>query len=628
MSRLLILALTLLPASVGLAQDEGQAQEPQSPAAAKPRPELSYRLINQAFQGALTPEQLKALGPRATAEQMRDAMTPEQRSAARAGLAAAEANARTPEELKEIARGYLILDENAPNQGESALRVAQTLQTINPQDSDGFSMAGSASYQMGDYPAATEWAKQALKINPSDERARAVYMLSKDRIRRGASSAPGVTGTAAGPDGITAAGAEFSIPERHDITPQAIGFVRQAVAARRLGRMEETWNNVQAAMNADPQSKTVQKLYEMAKEDQARHADTKEFLRLSGEALDSGRYQEAVALAHRAYERSGHNPTVKQILDLTQQTADKRAQEVAKNDLEVSATKKSPRKGFHPLTTAAMIAGVLVLAWAATPQETKDHFKRVLWDEPRRELQLAAVAGLVAFAGWQFGPSALAAAKEMLAAVGPPAASAMQLAPAGAGGAGSGALAPALTWAEAATAAVKAGTLTLLARAGFKKAAEQYTNASDGSRGDPSKGAKQGDVYRNVEFYDESKSPLGEFDGVDLRRGSFIEDKSARGLGTVDPKTGLPNRTAAEWARDKIFDKTVTRIENLRKAVGTRPTRGGSEVVPELEKIKNIRRLEFRIDADSPALREAVLREVQQLSAKFPDWKFSATFGL
>lgn len=476
MSRLLLLALALFPFSHGFAQDQEPPQEQQFPAAEKPRPEPSSRLIMQAFQSALSPEQLKALGPSATAQRLRDVMTPQQKGAARAALATSEANAKTPEELKEIARGYLILDENAPNQGESALRVAATLQEANPEDSEGFSIAGSAYHQMGDYPAATEWAKRALAINPNDERARAVYMLSKDRIRRGAGSAPGVTGTAAGPDGITAAGSDFVIPERHDISPQAIPFVRQAVAARRVGDMTATWNAVQAAMNADPTSKTVQKLYGMAKEDQARYAETKEYLRLSGEALDAGRYQEAVALAQRAYERSG-NPTVKKILELTQQTADKRAQEAAKKDLEAAAAKKSARKGLHPLTTAAMIAGVLVLAWAATPQETKDHFKRVLWDEPKRELQLAAVAGLVGFAGWQFGPSALAAARAMLAAAGPPAASGMQLAPAGAGSAGSGALAPALTWAEAATAAVKAGTLTLLARAGFKNAAEQYTNS-------------------------------------------------------------------------------------------------------------------------------------------------------
>lgn len=619
MSRLLILALAVLPASVGFAQDEDRAQEPQSPAAAKQRPELSYRLINQAFTGALTPEKLKALGPRATPEQMRDAMTPEQKDAARAGLAAAEANARTPEELKEIARGYLILDEDAPNQGESALRVAQTLQASNPDDSEGFSMAGSASYQMGDYPAATEWAKQALKINPSDERARAVYMLSKDRIRRGAGSAPGVTGTSASPDGITAAGAEFSIPERHDIAPQAIGFVRQAVAARRLGNMAETWNNVQAAMNADPKSKTVQKLYEMAKEDQASYADAKEFLRLSGEALDAGREQEALALAQRAYERSGHHPTVGKIVEMARQRAEERARLDAKKDLAARA-KKSESKGLHPLTTAAVIAGVLMLAWAATPQETKDHFKRVLWDEPRREVQLAAIAGALGLAAWQFGPPVLSAAKAMLAASGP-SAQGMQLATAGAGGGGTAI--PALSWAEAAAGAVKAGTLTLLARAGFKKAAEQYTNATDSSTGYPSKGAaKQGDVSRGVELHDKGNRAVGEFDEVDLTERLFTENKSAHNL------KGMSMEKHEAWARKQIFGKTVDRIKALKDAAGTRPTVDGSPKVPQLGEIQNIRRYRFRVESDTPELRKVVERQVKALSEQYPDWTFTAVFGL
>lgn len=141
--------------------------------------------------------------------------------------------------------------------------------------------------------------------------------------------------------------------------------------------------------------------------------------------------------------------------------------------LEATA-KKNERKGLHPLTTAAMIAGVLALAWAATPQETKSHFKRVLWDEPRQELRLAAIAGVVGLAAWQLGPPVVAAAKSMLAASGP-SAQGLQLAAAGAGG--GGAAIPALPWAESATAAVKAGAVTLLARAGFKKASEQYSYA-------------------------------------------------------------------------------------------------------------------------------------------------------
>ncbi|MBI2787331.1 MAG: tetratricopeptide repeat protein [Elusimicrobia bacterium] len=402
MSRLLLLVLALLPASQGLAQDEEPTQERQE-ASAKLAPEPSSRLIRQAFQGALSPEQLQALGPRATAQQLRDAMTPQQKGAARAGLAAAEANAKTPEELKEIARGYLILDENAPNQGEGALRVAETLQAANSEDSEGFSLAGSAYHQMGDYPAAAQWAQRALEINPNDERARAVFMLSKDRIKRGAGSSPGIRGVATGPDGITAAGSDFAIPERHDISPQAMPYVRQAIVARRVDDMAATWSNVQAAMNADPTSKTVQKLYGMAKEDQARYAETKEYLRLSGDALDAGRYQDAVALAHRAYERSG-SPTVKKILELTQQTADKRAQEAAPKPV----ASKTPKKKGVPLWPIGAIFGFTAIGygvararttWAAQesepPEDEDPNSERI--QRNRRYAKMAAVSAAIGF---------------------------------------------------------------------------------------------------------------------------------------------------------------------------------------------------------------------------------------
>lgn len=517
MRRLLLLALAILPASLGLAQDGEQPPNQQRPAGDRPASELSYRLIKQAFNGALTPDQLKALGPRATPEQLRDAMTPEQKIDARARLSEAEANAKTPEDLKELARGYLILDENAPQQGESAIRVAARLQEIEPENSEGFALAASGYHQMGDYPAAAQWAEQALKLNPDDERARAVWMLSKGRTKRGAGSAPGLKGTAAGPDGITAAGSDFVIPERHDISPQAIPFVRQAVAARRVGDMTATWNNVQAAMNADPTSKTVQKLYGMAKADQARYAETKEYLRLSGEALDAGRYQEAVALAQRAYERSG-NPTVKKILELTQQTADARAQEAAKKDLEAAAAKKSARKGLHPLTTAAMIAGILALAWAATPQDTKDHFKAMLWDNPRQELKYASLAAAIGIAGYVALPYVSAA----IASAGPaaPAAPALTPALAGAGAAGS-----AIPIQQAAVGTLKAALLAGGAWVAAKGSALVSYAKSDkaGAGGDEqtTKRASAGNMQKQVERNQAPKS----VDRVDRARRPYEKDQ-------------------------------------------------------------------------------------------------------
>lgn len=538
MRRFSVLALVILSLSAKwVAGAEPDAQESTSlPASeARPRnPSPSYRLITPAFQGALTKEQLDSLGPSASPEQLRDMMTPEQRGAARAALAAAEANAKTPEELKEIVRGYLILDEDGPQQGLNAIRLSETLQAANPQDSEGFALAASGYHQTGDYPAATEWAQRALELNPNDERARAVYALSKGRTKRGAGSAPGIKGTAAsGPDGITAAGAEFTIPAKHDIAPEALSFVRQAIAARRRGDMAGAWSNVQAAMNADPKSLTVQKLFGMAKEDQAKHTDTLEFLRLSREALDAGHNEEAVAWARRAYERSG-NPTVQKILDLTRKTADERSQQSAAKSTPATTPAKTERKGLNPLTTAAVMAGVLLLAWAATPQETKDHFKRALWDNPRQELKLAAIAGVVGLAAWQLGPPMLSAARAMLAASGP-SAQGMQFATAGAGG--GGAAVPALSWAETATAAVKAGAISILARAGFKKAAEQYTNASSNSA--PQGGTGQGGRERDRLLQEAQDPELRASIDKLYRENARIGDGSSMDAFRYESQTGI-----------------------------------------------------------------------------------------
>ena len=125
---------------------------------------------------------------------------------------------------------------------------------------------------------------------------------------------------------------------------------------------------------------------------------------------------------------------------------------------------------------------------------------------------------------------------------------------------------------------------------------------------------------------DAKGNPLGEFDGV--QKGKFIEDKSARGLGTLNPKTGRPVQTADEWAKKQIFDKTEVRIDNLlNKATATRPTTGGSTAVPSLQEIKGIRQLEFRIESATPEVKAAVEKQLTALRAQHPDWTFTAIFG-
>ena len=120
---------------------------------------------------------------------------------------------------------------------------------------------------------------------------------------------------------------------------------------------------------------------------------------------------------------------------------------------------------------------------------------------------------------------------------------------------------------------------------------------------------------------------IGEFDGINMAEELFIEDKSARGLAKVNPKTGLTYQTPVDWARKHVFDKTVTRIEALRTARYTYPTPGGPTAVPDIEQIRGFHRLHFRIDADTPQVRAAVEKEVQDLKKQYPAWDFTAQYG-
>ncbi len=74
--------------------------------------------------------------------------------------------------------------------------------------------------------------------------------------------------------------------------------------------------------------------------------------------------------------------------------------------------------------------------------------------------------------------------------------------------------------------------------------------------------------------------------------------------------------------------KTKNRINNLQNsAVSSRPTANGSPEVPSLEEIKGIRQFVFRLNGDTPELREAVERSLEQLRKEFPEYKFDVQFG-
>ncbi|GMU07579.1 hypothetical protein [Corallococcus caeni] len=132
--------------------------------------------------------------------------------------------------------------------------------------------------------------------------------------------------------------------------------------------------------------------------------------------------------------------------------------------------------------------------------------------------------------------------------------------------------------------------------------------------------------YRNVEIVDSRGNPLGEFD--EIQPGMFIEDKSARNLDVLHPRAGQPMQTAEQWAAKQIYEKTTVRIRNLMtQASATRPAVGGTPKVPPLSELKKYRSILFRIEDGSPALREAVSKQLARLTQENPGWSFTATYG-
>jgi|GEM_PF-3375228 len=133
---------------------------------------------------------------------------------------------------------------------------------------------------------------------------------------------------------------------------------------------------------------------------------------------------------------------------------------------------------------------------------------------------------------------------------------------------------------------------------------------------------------KEVEIINQRGESLGELDEIDLVNKIFYEDKSAQGLNIVNPKTGLPAQTPQQFADKQILTKTRNRINELQNnATSTRATKEGSREIPELDSIKNIREFVFRLDGNTPELKQAVENSLNQLRKEFPDYKFSAIFG-
>jgi hypothetical protein len=146
--------------------------------------------------------------------------------------------------------------------------------------------------------------------------------------------------------------------------------------------------------------------------------------------------------------------------------------------------------------------------------------------------------------------------------------------------------------------------------------------------GSLSRGVVEARFFRGVELVQKTKKgknkTLGEFDGIDMLRRMFIEYKTARRLHRANPP-----RSPVDWANEAIYKATVNRIRALvQDATGTRVTQRGSAVAPTLSEIQGFRRLQFRIDADSPALRRGVDAALRTLRANYPGWTFEVRWGV
>ncbi|BFH60398.1 hypothetical protein [Paenibacillus azoreducens] len=145
--------------------------------------------------------------------------------------------------------------------------------------------------------------------------------------------------------------------------------------------------------------------------------------------------------------------------------------------------------------------------------------------------------------------------------------------------------------------------------------------------GKGSKGTGEARPIKEVEIVDHTGKPIGELDEIDLKNGIFYEDKAAKGLDIINPKTVLPAQTHQQLTNKQILGKTRKRIKNIAEATATRATKNGTPEVPSLEQIKDIRKFIFRLDGDTPELRQAVKNSLEQLRKEFPDYTFDALFG-
>lgn len=137
-----------------------------------------------------------------------------------------------------------------------------------------------------------------------------------------------------------------------------------------------------------------------------------------------------------------------------------------------------------------------------------------------------------------------------------------------------------------------------------------------------------GKLNKEIEIVNARGKCLGEFDEIDLQNKIFYEDKTAKGLDVVNPRTGLPSQTPEQFADKQIYTKTKNRINNLANSAGTREAKTNIvDNVPDILELQGIKNFVFRLDGDSPKLINAVQGSIKKLQVEFPDYTFDAIFG-
>jgi hypothetical protein len=93
--------------------------------------------------------------------------------------------------LKEIAEGYLLLDQRGPGGVIQAKALGAKLRELEPKKPDGFVIEADADYRLGNYPEAAALARRAWESGGrSDRRALTLMKMSEGRAAASPSATP------------------------------------------------------------------------------------------------------------------------------------------------------------------------------------------------------------------------------------------------------------------------------------------------------------------------------------------------------------------------------------------------------------------------------------------------------